>query len=207
MKETDKQVAGLEAYVETGDFSAYYGKQYGCPHDPSWPWGGPILNRFLLPFLGEDKTVMEIGSGGGRWSQFIMPRCLRTILVDGTSASEAAIRGAHGVPGNRDVRFYAAPTGAVPAVRKGTVDFVFSMDTFVHFDEDLFDRYLKTIARVLRKNCVLCLYYAWDHAYGHEFFRYYDPEAIVAKLAAVGLEHFGDDLLVYDSRFIKARRV
>ncbi len=207
IQESDKQVSGLDAYVERGDFGAYYGTQYGNPLNPNWPWGKPILDDFLYPFLGPDKVVMEIGSGGGRWSQFIMPRCKRSILVDGTKASEAAIRGAIGVPEDADVKFYVSPTGVLSQVKSETVDCVFSFDTFVHFHADLFYRYLSTIARVLKKGGVLCLYYAWDASMAKSFFRYYDPDEMCARLKGLGLEQFDEDLIVLDSRFIKARKV
>ncbi len=208
VREVDKQVAGLEAYVAKGDFTKYYGTQYGDPFDAGWPWGTPIMEGFLLPFLGPDKTVMEIGSGGGRWSQFIVPNSKRALLVDGTPACETAIRGHFGrMLEGKDVQFLVSPDGKLPKVKTGSVDFVFSFDTFVHFDADLFFEYVKTIARVLKKGGVLSLYYSFDASYKLPFFRYYDNEEMKARLAALGLERFGEPLVIRDSNMWLFRKV
>jgi SAM-dependent methyltransferase len=208
VREVDKQVAGLETYVAKGDFSRYYGTQYGDPFDSGWPWGTPIMQKFLLPFLGEDKVVMEIGAGGGRWSQFIIPQSKQALIVDGTKACETAIRGHFGPKldlGN--VQFLVSPDGKLPKVKKDSVDFVFSFDTFVHFDEDLFCEYMRTVARVLKPGGVLSLYYAFDASYKLPFFRYYDNDVVKAKLADLGLLRFGEPLVIRDSNMWLFRKV
>jgi len=216
MRESDKQVAGLDAYVEAGDFSTYYGAQYGDPLNPGWPWGQPLLNDYLTPYLGQDKTVLEICAGGGRWSQFIMPACKKSILVDGTAASEAAIRGHFGAIAGGDcefplsdqerVQFLVSKTGKMAAVQTKSVDFVWSFDTFVHFDSKLFYQYLREIARVLKPGGTVALYYAWDDTAEKPFFRYYEPAKIEKRMKDLGLIPFGDDLIVMDSRMMTARK-
>jgi len=195
MRESEKQVAGLEAYVERGDFSRYYGIQYGDPKSDAWPWREQVMGDLLLNI---DGTVLEIGAGGGRWSQFIVPEAKRSILVDGTPASEAAIRGHFAW--NADVEFVVSEDGKMPTVPDASVDFVWSFDTFVHFDDRLFWQYCREVARVLRSGGRFMLYYAWDETAEKPFFRYYDPAEVERKMKRYGLKHCGEDVLIMDAR-------
>lgn len=207
-REVDRQTAALEAYVEKGDYSNFYGLRYGNPENLNWTPGRPILDGYLLPLLGDDRTVVEIGSGGGRWSRYIMPRCRKTILVDGTSASEPAIRNYWGIPKDREVVFLVSPDGRLPTVSSESVDAVFSFDTFVHFDADLFWSYVEEIARVLKPGGALALHYAWDARAQKPFFRYYDDSTLADRFAALGLTvEDANGFVVGDTRLILAHRL
>ena len=156
----------------------------------------------LLPNIA--GTVLEIGSGGGRWGQYIMEHADKAILVDGTPASEAAIRGHFTVP--QSTEFIVSPDGLLPTVPDASVDFVWSFDTFVHFDADLFWTYCKEVARVLRSGGQFVLYYAWDRDAAKPFFRYYDPKQVEAKMKRLGLKHQDEDAIVMDARLSTWKR-
>ena len=198
MSEAERQRYGLELYVEAGDFSRYYGIQYGDPAAPKFDTAREILST------EPGSTVMEIGSGGGRWSQFIIGKASRSILVDGTPASEAAIRGHFLVPDSTE--FIVSPGGKLPTVPDASVDFVWSFDTFVHFDPLLFWAYCREVARVLRSGGRFMLYYAWDETAQKPFFRYYKPAQVEAKLKRYGLKHDGDDSIIEDARLSTWKR-
>lgn len=201
-READRQALGLDIYAAKGNFAECFGYEWGDPKNPAWTWGAQILEGFLFSYLGSDKTVMEIGAGGGRWSQFIIPKCKRALLVDGTPASEAATRGHFGAMlEGKSVDFLVSPDGKLPKVRKASVDFVFSFDTFVHFDEDLFFEYLRTIARVLKPGGVLSLHYSCDanHEKASKFFRYYADSDVLSYLANLGMEPLGEPLRIHSN--------
>lgn len=192
MTEAERQRYGLELYVEAGDFSRYYGIQYGDPSAPRFDRAREILAEH------SKGTVLEIGAGGGRWSQFFVFRGGRSILVDGTAASEAAIRGHFDVP--ETAEFIVSTDGKLPTVPDASVDFVWSFDVFVHFDPPLFNSYCREVARVLRSGGRFMLYYAWDGSAGKSFFRYYDPDEVGKKMKRLGLRHDSEDSLIDDTR-------
>ena len=155
MSEARHQAIALEAFVAAGRHrSEEYGAWWGDPNGS--PVLEPILREWLWPALTPSKTVLEIGAGGGRWSQYLIGHCRRAVLVDATPASEAAIRERYPWEG---FRFLLSPDGALPDLPDLAVDYCWSFDTFVHFDPPLFAAYLKELGRVLRPGGLLHLHY------------------------------------------------
>jgi SAM-dependent methyltransferase len=209
-KQTNAQinVRNLEKYVAAGDFARPWGEREWTPADT--PYLVDMRARFLDPFVCPGKTIMEIGSGGGRMSQFLWDRGPSaeaqgghglTILVDGTEASGDAIRAAFGerLPRDGRILFAVCPDGRLPFLGNGSVDFVFSFDVFVHFHRDLFFAYLETVARVLKDGGFFSLHFA--RIVGMEtpelmsklrkdfwFFDYHSEREILEFLVSRGIE-------------------
>jgi hypothetical protein len=126
--------AERQAYEVSLFASTHPGEIYGIH------WGDPdvearlkpVLENFMRPELEKRRRLCEIGSGAGRWSRY-----MRT-----------------------EVTFLVSPTGTVPVTHFGKYDYVFSFDTFVHFDLPLFLQYLRTISKMLLPGGVLHLHYA-----------------------------------------------
>lgn len=88
-----------------------------------------------------------------------------TLLIDGSHGAEQLIRALPWTPREQqilqtEVTFLVSPTGTVPDAHLGRYDYVFSFDTFVHFELPLFLRYLRSISRMLMPGGVLHLHYA-----------------------------------------------
>lgn len=83
-----------------------------------------------------------------------------------------------------NVRFIVSD-GKLP-IPSGSVDYVFSFDTFVHFERELFDAYLSEIARVLKPGGVLHLHYAVPLGERSERFCYRDPLEVDGQLMRIG---------------------
>lgn len=125
----------------------------------------PIVENFMRPELAKRQRLCEIGSGGGRWSRYLIRTGKPTLLIDGSHGSEQLIRALQWTPLERDilrteVQFMVSPIGTVPSTHFGKYDYVFSFDTFVHFDLPLFLTYLRTISKMLVPGGVLHLHYA-----------------------------------------------
>lgn len=180
-REAGNQVAGLERHQ--GEGGAYGDLLWG--HPDVHPWLGPVrdLARELSP---EGSVVVEIGAGGGRWSRYLWERAAKVILVDGTKASESAIR-RDCLPPEGRVEYVVSPTGDLEGVPTSSVDAVFSFDTFVHFHDQLFARYVQEVGRVLKPGGKFALHYATELGPLLHFFRYYSPEEVVAMLAQAGM--------------------
>jgi SAM-dependent methyltransferase len=90
--------------------------------------------------------------------------------------------------------------GNLPEIPDSSVDWVWSFDTFVHFHPELFDRYLREIARVLRpggpgcKGGLLHLHYAvaWPGLeHNADCFQYRQPEQVADLAYTLGLHRTG----------------
>jgi len=95
------------------------------------------------------QTVLEIGSGGGRWSRYLDKQTQNLICVDG---SKAMIPHIEALNLKSAVRYLVCPDGELPQL---SADLVFTYDTFVHFPPALFWTYLHSIVRLAPKTVVL----------------------------------------------------
>lgn len=221
-RESDRQAA----YLEMHDGSFVYGIEWGDP-EKDLPC---VLKEWINPRIGHDVTMVEIGSGGGRWTRFFHP-CKRVYAVDATPKSEEFIRQVfaesrtnfletrvaelEGIDPHENIdsleealegvesilseglrrrkcdniRFIVSPEGSLAEIDSSTVDYIFSYDTFVHFDIDLFENYLREFSRILKPGGVLHLHYAQRLTENQsEDFRYCDPVELFALLKSLGFQ-------------------
>lgn len=132
-------------------------------------WGDPYSKPCLQPVrlalyqaldslpLDRSSTVLEIGCGGGRWTQVIAERLGELdvpawlLAVDATRTAETRTRdwlAARGLPPLNG--FALCPDGRLDHLPTAETDVVFSFDVFVHFDIDIITQYIRSISRVLR---------------------------------------------------------
>jgi SAM-dependent methyltransferase len=108
-------------------------------------WDGCLFPR-VFPFL--NGRILEIGTGFGRWTQFLQAHCTSLIGVDLSSSCIA-----HCTERFRDhanVRFEVNDGLKLPGVDDASIDFAFSFDSLVHAESDALSSYAAEIARVLR---------------------------------------------------------
>jgi SAM-dependent methyltransferase len=75
----------------------------------------------------------------------------------------------------------------LPDIPARSVSYAFSFDTFVHFDQPLFDAYLSEIARVLKPGGVFHLHYAQRLTESQsEEFRYREPGELFELTTRLG---------------------
>lgn len=210
MREADRQAGDVEGFAVSSP-GELYGMTWGDPESSAWL--KPVLHEWLLPALARHGRLCEIGSGGGRWSRYLVRTGKPTLLIDGTPASEHLIRALPWTDDEREamrqkVEFLSLPNGAVPSRYHGTVDYVFTFDTCVHFDLPLLASYLRSISRMLAPGGVLHLHYAdlissdWfclpdagdDVLRPCESFRYIGRAEMAALLVRFGLRHTGREM-------------
>lgn len=109
----------------------------------------PTLDRTVFaPFLGTPDVILEIGPGGGRLTQILLPKCRKVLAADTSPTMLSMLK----------ERFPASPRlepvllngRGLDPIRDDTVDAAFSFDVFVHLEPwDIFN-YLCEIKRVLK---------------------------------------------------------
>jgi len=113
-----------------------------------------IKEDYLLPFVGNSSTILELGSGGGKWTQYLL-KAKHIICVDLVDESFDYIK-AHLPYAN--ITFYKTSGNELAGIRDHTVDFIFSMDTLVRVPKNFIFDYFKEFARVLEPNGKMCLH-------------------------------------------------
>lgn len=121
--------ASLEIHRQDTTADTAYGDQWGTIE--SYPPLQTVRDAWLLPFVGPDKTVLEVGTGGGRWTQFLLGAGqVYSVDVNPAMLEYAARR--FSPPGN--LHLIHTDGASVPSVPEASVDFVFSFGTLVHID-------------------------------------------------------------------------
>ncbi len=111
----------------------------------------------LLATIPEGGVVLEIGPGGGRWSEALHPRADRLLLVDVTERALHLCR--ERFAGAPNVEYILTEGGTLPAVPNGSVDSIWSFDVLVHIAPLDVASYLDEIARVLRPGGVALVHH------------------------------------------------
>ncbi len=123
------------------------GEEWNDPDEPA-QWKASLIEEVLLPHLRGASTVLEIGPGGGRWSEVLQPRAEHLVLVDVTNRALELCRERFAAAGN--VEYVLTDGGVLPGIEPAAIDFVWSFDVFVHIAPVDINSYLGEIARVLR---------------------------------------------------------
>jgi SAM-dependent methyltransferase len=117
----------------------------------STPWGNAEAEWFHVIYprihrMIPAPTILEVGVGFGRWTQYLLPLCERLIGTDASSVCVDACK--QRFPRGR---FYANDDNALDMVRNETVDFIFSFDRLVHANAAVMRSYVKEFRRILTK--------------------------------------------------------
>jgi len=143
--ENNLRIWSLYDWPQDGD--EWNGQAIGC-NKPYEEWKRSLVEAFIRPNVTRSSTVLEIGSGHGRWSKEIAPLCGNLILVD---LSPSCIEYCRSLFKDRsNVSFVVNQGKELTGVPDGSIDFVWSYDVFVHIGSAEIEAYFGEIRRVLR---------------------------------------------------------
>jgi SAM-dependent methyltransferase len=109
----------------------------------------PCLDRVVFaPFLGSCDVILEIGPGGGRFTEILLPKCRKLIAVDTSRTMLELLR--QRFSGDDRIEYQYSQGQGFESVPDSSVDAAFSYGVFVHLQHwDIFN-YLLELNRVLR---------------------------------------------------------
>lgn len=119
----------------------------------SEPWGGSEAQWFgsILPRIHAAlpaETILEIGSGFGRWSEYLRRHCNQLHLVDpDRQCMEACQRR---FAADAKVKYHQNQGDSLDTIADGSVDFIFSFDSLVHVRRQTIDTYLSQFGAKLK---------------------------------------------------------
>ena len=135
-------------------------------------WGGPDYQWWgmLYPRVREfvpAPTILEIGSGHGRWTRYLLHLCDRHIGVDLAKTCVATCRERFGA--HAHASFHKNDGMTLPMAPDGEVDFAFSFDSLVHCERDVVESYVRELSGKLSPEGVAFLHHS-------NLATYLDPE-------------------------------
>ncbi|MGH9348129.1 MAG: class I SAM-dependent methyltransferase [Vicinamibacterales bacterium] len=127
----------------------------------SMQWYGTILPR-VHRFLPAG-TILEIGCGYGRWTDFLKEACGRLIAVDLSEECIGACR--RRFAAYPHLSFHCNDGTSLGMAADGTVDFVFSFDALALADAKTMEAYLAQLSRLLTSDGAAFLHHSNLGAY------------------------------------------
>jgi hypothetical protein len=197
----------LVRFSREGSTDHFYGDQWGSIKDCDGLIA--VRKRFLDPFLSPDRVCMEIGGGGGRWTQYLLP-CKELICAELNPKMFDYIRNRFDYPKN--IVYIATSGHDLPSVLPAHVDFVFSFSTFVHLEMAIIARYVGSISLVMKPGADVALQISnkyKEHALtAKPYFSDNSPEFMVDIFARHGLQVVEiDNDVLFHSTMIHGRKL
>jgi SAM-dependent methyltransferase len=115
---------------------------------PSQLWKESVAKAFIDPYFSGLGTVVEIGPGAGRWTEYLIERVDHLIGIDISDACVVECR--KRFLSSRNATFEVGNGRDISSVPTGSVDAIWSFDVFVHINRDEFRSYAGEFARILR---------------------------------------------------------
>lgn len=108
-----------------------------------WYW--TLLPR-IYPYLPAGK-ILEIATGCGRWTKFLISHCDQLIGVDITKHCIDVCRDKFSGKGHL---FFVNDGKSLDCVEDASIDFCFSYDSLVHCDDPVISAYVEQISKKLK---------------------------------------------------------
>ena len=197
------------AEFEPSDDESHWGDRWGDPED--CPEYLEVRRRHLEPYLDPGADIVEIGAGGGRWTQYLLPSARRLIAVDLNPEAFDYLRHRFADHPHLDrMEFHRTDGFDLRSVADASIDLVFTFDVFVHLEPDGIGRYLVEIERVLRPGGRAVVHYGDKRkpiAARNPGFSDMDRDKMDALLAATGLKVLAhDDEVMFHSNVVVLQR-
>ncbi len=107
-----------------------------------------IFSRFVVPNIGPQGAILEIGCGGGKYSEKLA--ALGGSLVCADASSKMLARTRARLDGKKAVTFQRISGYGLHEFETGVFDFVFSLDAFTRSSMEEIYSYLGEVRRVLK---------------------------------------------------------
>jgi SAM-dependent methyltransferase len=109
----------------------------------------PYLDRNVFePFLGTCDIMLEIGPGGGRFTEVLLSKCKKLIAAETSATMLKLLRERFG--DDVGIEYYLADGRGLGKVADDSVDAAFSYGVFVHLQHWDIYNYLAELQRVLK---------------------------------------------------------
>ena len=124
---------------------------------PSPEWKQSVIDRILKKHMPTSGTIVEIGPGGGRWTDELRQLADKLIAID---ISEECLRVCQERFSACDnIEFVLTPGNELPGVADASVDAIWSFDVFVHINRNEVEAYAAEFARALKPGGVGVLHH------------------------------------------------
>lgn len=120
-------------------------------------WKDSCIRCVLERYVPQGGRLLEIGPGGGRWTESLIRRADEYVGIDvSASAVETCRERFRGVP---SAAFLVGSGQDLAGVPDASIDSIWSFDVFVHINESTVARYLSEFVRVMRAGAIAVIHH------------------------------------------------
>jgi len=125
---------------------------------PYLEWKESLVDTFIRPHIRKHSIVMEIGSGHGRWTEYLVKQAETVILVDIGSRCLDVCRKQFAA--HTHVKYILGDGKSLCSIADASIDFIWSYDSFVFMNEDVVEAYFKEFFRTLKSGGIAVIHHA-----------------------------------------------
>jgi SAM-dependent methyltransferase len=114
---------------------------------PSPEWKSAIVRDLLKRYIPREARVLEIGPGGGRWTEFLITHASHLTLVDVTPACIEMCK--ERFAANTHIAYHTNNGTNLSFVAPESIDAIWSYDVFVHIASEDIEEYVRQFATIL----------------------------------------------------------
>jgi len=123
--------------------------QNGEEWTKSEEWKAALIEERINPYIDKNSYVLEIGPGGGRWTESLAKRVKKLSVVDLSPKCIKICK--KRFKGFSNIDYFVNNGISLECIKDGSIDFIWSFDVFVHIEAKDIVLYVKEIYRVLKK--------------------------------------------------------
>lgn len=128
-------------------WDSYDWSKAGEEWTPSEEWKQALVRDVMHKYIEPGRTVLEIGPGGGRWTEFLQKLARRLVLADLSPTCIELCK--KRFAGCSNIEYFVTQGNHLPFLADASMDYVWSFDVFVHIGPQDVEKYLQEFHRVL----------------------------------------------------------
>ena len=127
---------------------------------PSEEWKQSVITHIMHKWVQSNASVLEIGPGGGRWTEYLQKLARELTIVD---VAEKCIE----ICKERfkdctNITYHVNDGSSLPFLKNDQFDYVWSFDVFVHIDPKSSIRYYEEFSRILKPGGIGIIHHGVD---------------------------------------------
>jgi ubiquinone/menaquinone biosynthesis C-methylase UbiE len=121
-------------------------------------WKDSVIREILEPNIPVGSSVLEIGPGGGRWTEHLLPRANSLVVVDLTPECIRLCQERFG--SGSKIKYFVNDGRDLSFIPDMSLDRIWSFDVFVHIQRDDIEKYVSQFPRILSHGGVAVIHHA-----------------------------------------------
>ena len=110
-------------------------------------WKSDLIKKMMKKYIKENSIVLEVGPGGGRWTETLQKLSKHLILADITQKCLDICKERFKSQNHID---YKLIKNSFDFLENNSIEYVWSYDVFVHVNPSDIERYIKDFKRILK---------------------------------------------------------